>query len=94
MGPGRPYLLTVNYPLIPVAFSARSQGSQVRSRTWLGEELAPDFFISDYRRKEPPPLILGPVGKERRSGQIQSEWVESPKVEWSQLIFHTTSDIR
>ena len=42
-----PYLLAIHYPLVSVANTFCRQTGEVRASTWLGEQLAPDFFTSE-----------------------------------------------
>ena len=56
-----PHLLTVDDPLVPVAIGSGRQAGEIRARTGLAEQLAPDLLSPQHGRKVPGPLSVGAV---------------------------------
>ena len=85
--PRGPHLLARDRPLVPVQVGTSGQGRQIRSGPRLAEELAPDFLVSDDGGEKSETLRFGSMGEECRSGQIQTQRIESPQVERTQFLF-------
>ena len=60
-----PHLLTRHNPLITVTFGASRQRRDVRSGTWLGEQLTPDFLTGEQGTQKARLLLVGAVGRDR-----------------------------
>jgi hypothetical protein len=60
----------------PSRSGSSGQGCQIRTGSWLAEQLAPHFLIADNRGQESAPLLLGAMGEQGRRGQIQPEGIE------------------
>src|SRR6266540_6392851 len=78
--PRRPHLLPVHDPLVAVAHRTRREGSQIRARTGLAEQLAPLLLVADDRRQEAAALLLGAVRVQRGGAQVEAERVQPAEV--------------
>ena len=64
-----------------VASDARSDPEPGSLKSWHQR-----LLVAHDRRQEAKPLLLGPVGEERRRGQVQSQRVEAAEVVRPQLL--------
>ncbi|SHV92938.1 Uncharacterised protein [Mycobacteroides abscessus subsp. abscessus] len=54
MRPRGPHLLTVDHPVIAVAYRAGGQACQIGTGTRLAEELTPQLFTGEQGTQDPP----------------------------------------
>src|SRR5207302_614564 len=93
-GPRAPHLLARHTPHVAVAFGARRERREIRSRARLAEELAPLLLVAHHGREESQALLLGAVRVQRGRGVVQAQRVEATEVERAQLDFDGARNLR
>ena len=73
----RPDFLSVDYPVIAVAFGLGTQARNVRTGGWLGKQLAPDFFAIKRRLHKAFILLLRGPRHHGRNAHAQPD-IEKP----------------
>lgn len=70
---GRPHLLAVEHPVVPVPLATGAQRDQVRAGVGLGEELAPLLLGTDQRGQVAQLLLLGTGVQQRREHEVHAD---------------------
>lgn len=71
VGMRRPYLLTIDHPIVAIATCACAQVGEIRAGSWLGIALAPVFLSRKDLRKEAALLLWGAKPQQRVAEHLQ-----------------------
>ena len=91
--PGGPNLLSLDHPIFAIAFGPRRQCCEIRARSRLGKQLAPEFFAAQDRPQEPLFLPIVTGGQDGRTRPADPDRVVTVRIDPGRIHFLSQDEL-